>query len=70
MTTKNDEQERRDFEKLFHRFDLRPSIRVGHYSDLRVEFMWEAWQARAALQSQEREVASAIGHDRRVEGES
>lgn len=43
MKIKNTEQERRDFEKLFHRFDLRPSIlRVGHYSDLRVEFMWEA----------------------------
>lgn len=38
------------FETRFSRFDLRPSVtRVGHYNDLRVEFMWEAWQARAAL---------------------
>ena len=38
------------FKARFSRYDLRPSVtRVGHFNDLRVEHMWDAWQSRAAL---------------------
>jgi len=38
------------FKARFSRFDLRPSVtRVGHFNDLRVEHMWDAWQSRASL---------------------
>lgn len=55
MTTKTDEQERRDFEAWHERlYGRRPvlSIKYGGYQATAHQDRWRVWQARAALQEQ------------------
>ncbi len=56
MTTKTDEQERRDFEAWAkeHHYSISTDD-DGNYANFETIDAWEGWQARAALQSQDRE---------------
>lgn len=60
MTTKTDEQERKAFEAWAKKTKRRGnfSLREGEgYADGYADTDWHVWQARAALQSQDREDA-------------
>lgn len=53
----NTEQERADFEAFASKHGLCVTEGGGLYRSHVVAWMWKAWQARAALQSQDREDA-------------